>query len=204
MTLWTEGGQMPLDEREKEELAEKIMEQRRAMWKGKTVTKRPTKKGRESRKSKSVLDRQQKREEVKQAPTPYQEVADDDSAEKHEEIERTSESKDKREKEELTKKIVEQRRSVWKGKTAVKPQTKRSRESKRTERTLDRQKEHVKIGQTLARHSDKPRVKRRDENIQSRVPSLKLALLVIVGLIAAIAMGVAIGYLVAVRDLVKI
>jgi len=194
---------MPLDEREKEELAKKIMEQRRAMWKGKTVTKRPTKKGRESRKSKRVLDRQQKHEEVKQAPTPYQEVADD-SAEKHQEIEQTSESKHEREREELAKKIVEQRRSVWKGRTAVKTRTKGSRESKRTEKTLDRQKEHAKVEQTLARHSDKPRARRRDENTQSRVPSLKLALLVIVGLIAAIAVGVAVGYLVAARDLIKI
>lgn len=195
---------MPLDEREKEELAKKIMDQRRAMWKGETATKRPTKKGRESRKSKRVLDSQQKHEEVKQAPTPYQEVADDDSAGEHEGIERTSESEDEREREELIKKIVEQRRGVWKGQTAVQTRTKRSQESKRTKKTLDRQKEHEKVEQTLARHSDKPRARRKDENIQSRVPSLKLALLVIVGLIAAIAMGVAIGYLVAIRDLIKI
>lgn len=177
---------MPLDEREKEELAKKIMEQRRAVWKGEATDKRRTEKRRERKKTKPVLDRQQDREEIEQTlESPYR------IAEEREEVEQTSEKQQEREKEELIEKIKEQRRSIWKGEMTDKRRTKKKRERKKTKPVLDRQ-------------SNRPKARKKGKDAQSSVPTLRLALLVIIGLIAAIIIGMTIGYLAAVRDLIKI
>jgi hypothetical protein len=177
---------MPLDEREKKELAEKIVEQRRSMWKGEAKDKRQKKKRRERKKTKPVLDRQQDREGIQQTLVPPYQITKD---RQEQEVEQPIEKQQKREKEELTEKIKEQRRSVWKGEPTDKRRTKK-RERKKTKPVSDRQSNRSK--------------EKKDKDARSSVPTLRLALLVVIGLIAAIMIGVAIGYLAAVRDLIKI
>jgi len=175
---------MSIDEREKKELAKKIAEQRRSMWKGEATSKYRTKKKR--KKTKPVLDRQQDREAIEQTPeSPYQ------IAQERSEVGQALEEQQELEREELARKVKEQRRSVWKGDVTNRRRTKKKRERKKTKPVQELQ-------------SNRPKAKRQVKDVQSKIPSLKLALLVIIGLIAAILMGVAIGYLVAVHDLVKI
>ena len=149
---------MPLDEREKRELAEKIAEQRKSVWKGEVSTKRDKKKGKEPNQIERTLDRQQGHEKIQETLEPRYSTGHKDFAEERKEIQQ----------------FPEQRR------------------------------EHESIKQTSGRRSDKPKSKRKSRNSRSSVPTLKLALLMIIGLIASIIMGVAIGYLIAVRDLIKI
>jgi|GEM_PF-1886271 len=176
---------MPLNEREKRELAKKIEEQRRSMWKGEATDKRRTKKRRERKKTKLLSERQQDHEEIEQTlESPYQ------ITEEREEAKQILEKQRESEKEELAEKIKEQRRSMWKGEVTDKRRTKKQKR-KKTKPALDRQ-------------SNTPKSRRRGEDVQSKVPTLKLAFLVIIGLIAAIIIGVAIGYLVAIHDLIKI
>jgi predicted ribonuclease toxin of YeeF-YezG toxin-antitoxin module len=176
---------MPLSEREKKELAKKIAEQRRSVWKGEVTDKPRNKKRRERKKTMPVLDRQQDREEIEQTlEFPYQ------ITEECEETKQILEEQRESEKEELAEKIKEQRRSMWKGEVTDKRRAKKQ-ERKKTKPALDRQ-------------SNTPRSRGKSKDVQSKVPTLKLAFLVIIGLIAAIIMGVAIGYLVAIHDLIKI
>ena len=126
---------------------------------------------------------------------------------------------DERGKKKLAEKIKEQRRAMWKGEVTTRSRTKRKRDLRGARRVSDRQKEHEEVGQDLEPFIDKdsveepregeqvsdhqsndPEAKREDSSAQSLIPTLKLALLVMIGLIAAILLGVAIGYLAAVRD----
>ena len=146
---------------------------------------------------------------------------------------------EEQEKKELEKRIMEQRRSVWKGEITPKRRTKKKQdlrkakrlsdrqqenrkveqvsepqhqiiqddsteEKKETEQTLQSQKENETTEQILEQQLSNPKAKKKRRNVQSSVPSLRLALLVIIGLIAVIMIGVAIGYLAAVRGLIKI
>lgn len=185
---------MPLDKREREELAKKIMEQRRSTWKGEATVKRPPKKklerkkteqtsGRQRKYRKTVpaSDRQQKHEEPKEGSKPDHWIVDGKPAEERREVKQISDRQQERKEPEQTSelhyRIIDE-----------KPVEKR---------------EEVK--QTIGRQSDnKPKAKKRDRDIQWNVPGLKLSLLVIIGLIAAIMIGVAIGYWAAVRDLINI
>jgi Flp pilus assembly protein TadB len=124
---------------------------------------------------------------------------------------------DEREKEELAKKIKEQRRAVWKGETKSRNQ-KRARRDFTTARRisdqdqgrekvrlyLERQQEKESVELSFEQPSDIQRMKRKSRDSRLKVPALKLALLVIIGLIAAILLGVGIGYLVAVRNWISI
>jgi hypothetical protein len=176
---------MHLDEGEKRELAKKIEEQRRSMWKGQATDKRRTKKRRERKKTKPVLYRQQEREEIEQPlESPYQ------ITEEREEAEQALQGQQRSEKEELAKKIEEQRRSMWKGEVTDRRRTKKKQKRKKNKPALNRQ-------------SNRPKTKRKGKDVESKIPTLKLAFLVIIGLIAAIIAGVAIGYLAAVHDLIR-
>ena len=83
---------MPLSERERAELAKKINQQRRSMWKGQVSKERQTKKKRKEEKRPS--EPQEKHEKIEQAPEPYYQAAEKE-----------------REKEELAEKIKQQRRT---------------------------------------------------------------------------------------------
>lgn len=193
---------MVLDEREKEELAKKITEQRKSVWKGEVTPKRRAKKRQERKKAEQVPDRQQEHEEVEQIPEPHSGVVDDDSVEEHEEVKQSLDQPQERERNELAKKVMEQRRATWKGAAGAGSRTRRASEN--AERILRRHQEIERTQQKLEQQPDEPKVKKKRRNVQSRVPSLKLALLVMIGLIAAITIGVAIGYLAATHDLLKI
>jgi hypothetical protein len=274
---------MPLDEREKEQLAKRIKEQRRAMWKGEAKTKRPkkkqenkaeasfstpnhestiqmwerqrgirkTKRRSESQKTRKPESRQEHRKveqtseprygtiadsmqehnaagrmpappnEVEQASEPRYGTIADSIQERNaagrmpalpNEVEQASAIQDERAKTELAEKIEEQRRAMWRGESKAASRTKR-RESKKSSPTLKRgdlgtpvlarQQEHGRAEQTLDQQLDKPKA-RENRGFRLNVPTLKLALLVIIGLIAAIIIGVAVGYVAAVRDLIKI
>lgn len=104
---------------------------------------------------------------------------------------------DEREKKELAEKIKEQRRAVWSGKVRAKRRTKNRRDLKTARLVLDHQK-HKAVEQVSAHQSDEPQAEREDSGVQSNIPTLKVALLVMIGLIAAILMGVTVGYLAAV------
>lgn len=132
---------MPLDEREKKELAKRIKEQRRAMWKGEVATRSRTKKRRDLRGARRVPDHQEEHQEAGQHSESHRETVGEDSVEEHQESEQVSD-----------------------------------------------------------RQSDEPEARRKDSIAQSNIPPLRLALLVMIGLIAAILIGVAVGYLAAVRD----
>lgn len=133
-------------------------------------------------------------------------------------------SLDDQEKKELAKKIREQRRAVWKGET-----TSRSRKTNRgkpggsgrdpqQEQTSESYKNFVEgeeeasptLQDTLSTElaSDaqageaKPKSRTRDTILKP--PRIGLALLVIIGLIAALILGAAIGYLLASMDLIKL
>jgi hypothetical protein len=194
---------MPLDEREKRELEERIRNQRRAMWKGEVKDKTQAKKKLRRTKASPVLRDPQRDEEARQIlekrlGTEKEETAgivtksrrslgrhsarngskvvqsDDrlrsmpEDRRAYEEIERVPAKQQEREKTELERKIKEQRRSVWNGRTGTELERRKGRET------------------------------------PSRIPSLKLALIVIISLIGAVMIGIAIGYLAAVRDLINI
>ena len=194
---------MPLDEREKKELEERIRNQRRAMWKGEVKDKNQVKKKLRSTKTSPALRDQQRDEEARQtlekrigaekketantATKPrrslrrhlarngpkmvqsderVRSIPEDHRA--YEEVERVPVKQQERDKKELAKKVKEQRRSVWSGRTGNELERKKGRD------------------------------------IPSRIPSLKLALIVIISLIGAVLIGITIGYLAAVRDLINI
>jgi hypothetical protein len=111
---------------------------------------------------------------------------------------------DEREKRELAARIKEQRRTVWSGTTKAKRRTKNRRDLRTARLVLDHQKGHREVEQISDHQSDEPEAERKSSGFQLSIPSLKLALLVIIGLIAAILIGVAIGYVAAVRDWINI
>jgi len=128
---------------------------------------------------------------------------------------------DEREKEELAKKIKEQRRTVWKGeaesRSPTKNPTKRRWDFRKARRISDqeqgqekvklyseRQQQREKTEQSPEKPLDRPRTKKKSRDSRLKVPALKLALLVIIGIIAAILLGVGIGYLVATRSWLSI
>ena len=120
---------------------------------------------------------------------------------------------DEREKEELAKKIKEQRRTVWKGEAESRSPTKRRWDFRKARRISDqeqgrkkvrlyseRQQQKEKTEQSPEKPSDRPRTKKKSRDSRLKIPALKLAVLVIIGIIAAILLGVGIGYLVATRN----
>lgn len=124
---------------------------------------------------------------------------------------------DEREKKELAKRIKEQRSAMWKGEVKTRSQTKKKRDIKTARRIPDheqgrekvrqyseRQQDDKKTEQSLEQPSGRPRIKKKSRDSQSKIPALKLALLVIIGLITAILLGVGIGYLAAVRDWIPV
>lgn len=181
---------MPLTEREREELARKINQQRRAMWKGQTTDELQAKKEQKPEKNAPTIERQKKQIEPEQTPEPYHQVGEKEPIEKHEESK----------KEKLAKKIKQQRRAVWGGKPDAKSKTNK-RKSRSVKKILERHQEPEPIKQNQL---NERRAKAKSRDYQSKAPTLKLALLVIIGLIGMIAIGITIGYLAAVRDLIKI
>lgn len=190
---------MPLDEREREELAKKINQQRRAMWKGQVTKERRTKEKR--RKEEQPPETQQQDEGIAQTPEPLSQAVEEDPQKEPGRIEQLPERVKEREKEELAEKIRQQRRAVWRGKPEA-----RSKRKKRgpgsAKRVLNYQQEIEPAEQRDVNQPNKPKEKSRD--YKSKAPTLKLALIVILGLIGAIAIGVAIGYIAASRGLINI
>lgn len=124
---------------------------------------------------------------------------------------------DEREKKELAKKIKEQRSAMWSGEAKTKNETKKKRDIKTARRIPDHEQGREKIRQYSERQQDdktteqsseqlsrRPRIKKKSRDNQSKIPALKLALLVIIGLIAAILLGVGIGYLASVRNWIPV
>lgn len=180
---------MPLDEREREELAKKINQQRRAMWKGQVTKGRQTRKKREAKKPKGSSDLQPT------IDTSYQ-VAEAEPTEELEEVEQPLEEIKKSDREELAEKIKQQRRDVWKGEPETRARRKKQK-SRSSKRVLDYQQETEPIEQPISNPIGEPIAKEKSRDYKSKAPTLKLAVIVILGLIGAIAIGVTIGYLVA-------
>lgn len=124
---------------------------------------------------------------------------------------------DEREKKELAKRIKEQRSAMWKGEVKSRSQTKKKRDIKTARRIPDHEQGRERIRQYSERQQDdrtteqsseqlsrRPRIKKKSRDNKSKIPALKLALLVIIGLIAAILLGVGAGYLAAVRDWIPV
>ena len=108
------------------------------------------------------------------------------------------------EKDELARKIGEQRKAVWRGQTAARRGARKRRERERNESAPERRREPAEVEHTSVHQLGEMEAERKSSGVQSRVPALKIALLAIVGLISAIIIGIAIGYLVAIHDLIKI
>ena len=180
---------MPLDEREREELAKKINQQRRAMWKGQVTKGRQTGKKREANKAEESSIPQ---------PTvdPGYQTVEEEPTEELKEVEQTPVEIKKTDREELAEKIKQQRRTVWKGEPETRARRKKQ-ESRSNRRVLDYQQETEPIEQLVPNPIDEPMAKEKSRDYQSKAPTLKLAVIVILGLIGAIAVGVTIGYLVA-------
>lgn len=217
---------MPLSEREKEELAKKIEQQREDMWKGQATSERGTRKKRWRKKTEEILESQherreveqapeypqeleeieqapeypQKREEAEQIPEPHHHVIADEPVEERREVEQPPEEQS--ETEELAEKIRQQRRTVWQGKPEVKG---RKKKKPRTTRSVRRVVPHQQESESSEKSpADERKAKEKSRDHKSKVPTLKLALIVVIGLIGAIAIGIAIGYVVAIKDLIKI
>ncbi len=185
---------MPMNEREKKELEEKIKNQRRAMWKGEAAGKDKTKNSRTLEKQPEHKAREATEETAEQHGFVWKKAAASKNQAKT-----TPVSEEK----ELERKIAEQRRAMWQGQPDTGRERKR-RESKMVEEALHQQQESERTEDTLEYQVDDTKPKRKQRNTGPRIPSLKLALLVIIGLIGAIIIGVAIGYLAAARNLIKI
>lgn len=133
-------------------------------------------------------------------------------------------SLDDQEKEELAKKIREQRRSIWKGETTSSrrpanrgkpedseqdPQQERTPESYKNLMEGDEEASPI-LQDTLSTEltsdtrTDEAKPKSRIRGTILKPPRIGLALLVIIGLIAALILGAAIGYLLASLDLIKV
>ncbi len=133
-------------------------------------------------------------------------------------------SLDDEEKKELAKKIREQRRSIWKGETTSSrrpvnrgklgdsgqdPQQERTPDSYRDflegdEETSPILQDTLSIELTSDTQTDAARSKSRIRGTILKPPRIGLALLVIIGLIAAMILGAAIGYLLASLNLLRI
>ena len=133
-------------------------------------------------------------------------------------------SLDDQEKKELAEKIREQRRSVWKGETTSGRRTSNrgkprdSRRDPQQEQTAESYKNFVEgdeeaapaLQDTLSTEltsdaqTDEAKPKSRIRGTILKPPRIGLALLVIIGLIAALILGAAIGYLLASLDLIKL
>ncbi|MFC1718946.1 hypothetical protein ACFL6S_35170 [Candidatus Poribacteria bacterium] len=192
---------MPLDERERAELAKKINQQRRSMWKGQ-VTK-DERDGKKREKVEQDLKPQQTHEEVQQISEPPNQMMEEKSVEEIKEVEQPLERVKEGEKEELAEKIKQQRRTVWRGEPAAKSKRKK-RELRSTRRVLDYQQEIKPTEQSTANPPNERETKEKSRDYRSKVPTLKLAIIVILSLIGVIAIGVVIGYLAASRDLINI
>ena len=166
---------MSLNESKKRELAKKIEEQRKTVWKGEAASKRRIRKRREYKKTGSVSEHQQEYSEDAQASETYRSVRDYNSARDETAAEQNQAQPQEPENDDLKKKIAEQRRATWQGEVTSRRRMKKKRKTAGP-----------------------------DSELQSKLPRLKIALLLILGLVFAIALGVAIGYLLASHDLIKI
>ncbi len=180
---------MPLDEREREELAKKINQQRRAMWKGQVTKGSQTEKKQGGQKTKEGIPAQ---------PTvdPGYRTSEEEPAGELKEVEQSLKEIKEREKEELAKKIKQQRETVWNGEPETRGTQKKQR-SRSNRRVLDYQQETKAIEQPESNPIDEPVAKEKSRDYKSKAPTLKLAVTVILGLVGTIAIGVAIGYLIA-------
>ena len=180
---------MPLTEREKEELARKIDQQRKAMWEGQTTRK---------------LDEQTTRKPDEQTTRKSDEQttrkSDEQTTRKSDEQKAKEQSQDERK--ELAKKIKQQRRAVWKGEPESR--SKRPKSGRSIDRVLYDQKEAELAEQHAIDHSDQQETEEESKEYRSKAPPLKLALIVIIGLLGAIALGIAIGYIAVVRNLINV
>ena len=172
---------MPLTEREKEELARKIDQQRKAMWKG-----QPTRKP-ESQKTREPESQRARKPEDQTTRKPDNQIAKEQRQD---------------EREELVKKIKQQRRAVWKGEPEAR--SKKPRSARSISRVLHQQEESESAKQHATSHLDQQETEEKNREYRSKAPHLKLALIVIISLIGAIALGVAIGYFVAARGLINV
>ncbi len=131
---------------------------------------------------------------------------------------------DDQEKKELARKIREQRRSVWKGETTSSrrpankgkpgdsgqdPQQERTSESYRNfmegdEEVSSALQDTLPTELASETRTDEAKSKSRIRGTILKPPRIGLALLVIVGLIAAMILGAAIGYLLASLNLIKL
>jgi len=133
-------------------------------------------------------------------------------------------SLDDEEKKELAKKIREQRRSVWKGETTSGSRTSnrgKSRDSGREPHQEQTSESHRNLMEsdeeassllqdtfpaelTSDAQTDEAKSKSRIRATILKPPKIGLALLVIIGIIAAMILGAGIGYLLASLDLIKL
>ena len=196
---------MPLTEREKEELARKIDQQRKAMWKGQPTSERQTKTEQSPEKSEETSKPKQEPEIAKQTPKSDYHAVESEIVDRPDETKPTLKEQSQDEKEELAKKIKQQRRAVWKGKPE--PRSKRPKSARSVDRALYNQKKPELAEHPAIDHSEQQETQETEEEskeYQSKAPPLKLALIVIIGLIGAIALGIAIGYIAVVRDLINV
>ncbi len=114
---------------------------------------------------------------------------------------------DEQQKKELAEKISQQRKSMWKGEVSKK----KRREPQNSNQIAESQQKPSKILKEKRKKSEKaqkpdpPKPRRvRNEDVPQGIPRLKTVLLVIIGLICAIAIGVTIGYLAASLNLIRI
>ncbi len=164
------------------------------MWKGQATKDRPTKSKQEPEKVEQPIEQQQEYEEVKQAPESYDQLVEAEPAEEYIEIKQPP--KRVSEKEELAKKVKEQRESVWSGEPEVKSKQKK-RKSRSTRRVLDYQQDTKPAESLPVKQTNEPEAKKKSRDYKPKAPTLKLAIIVMLGLVGAIAIGVTIGYLVA-------
>jgi hypothetical protein len=189
---------MPLDEREKKELEKKIKAQRRSMWKGEVTSENRIRRSGEKREARPISRDQQEygKETAAQRGSAWKEAAAARNRVRAEleirEDELVPDDQQKSEEAKLASKIVEQRKFMWEGQASSKREKKKKRGSKKTQVIINE------------RQSDEPGVKRKERDTRSSVPSLKLALIVIISFIGAVILGISIGYLAAVRDLINI
>ncbi|MBD3182124.1 hypothetical protein GF312_07520 [Candidatus Poribacteria bacterium] len=169
---------MSIDDKKKKELEERIKEQRRSVWKGESSSKK-TKRRRWSdllSRKNSHQKQQKQKDDSREKPLP--------TPSKPEQNEKITPDNDVNE---LKQKIVNQRRAVWKGESLSQEQTNKS-----DEKVYSNNKREI----TFKNPSNAAR-KVKIKKTRSKLPPLKLALIVLISLIACVSIGIVIGYIIA-------
>lgn len=210
---------MPLTDSEREELAKKINQQRRSMWKGQVSDEnRPNKKGKkadinvpESRQNYTEPEHPVKLPDPVIEEETDREIVHPPINQPVNEIKPTPIEPPANDREKLADKVKEQRRSVWAGETKRK-KSKRKKDSRKitrsTNKILNYSQESVPVEKTsekqpLEAQLEEPKNRKKGEGFFLKAPALKLALIVIVCLIGAISIGIAVGYIIASQNLLE-